>query len=265
VKALFPVLIGVAVSFGVLAVPEAAEEAPVMVVLKDGRQIAGRLIGEDENALFLRTENGEERGIAKIRIERIVRGPVRAPEDKPGQSATQPDARKQLLAENRALLDELKDLGDSGRDKRRAAMDRVAELGKRVEPLLLGILHPKEKMPDELRLGALRGLATLGVLSPEGAQSLAWVAMKDPDFEVRREACRTIRVLNDERAISYLLKYLIGQHVPSQRAAAWALREIDDVRAVASLVAALPPPQATVAMPPTGPTQGEWREFLPSR
>lgn len=263
-RTLLPYLIG-ALVLGGLAVSAAAEEPPVLVVLKDGRQVAGPLIREDANTVFIRTEEGEERGIARTRIERVVRGTVRANAPQPQQSGLTPEQqelRKQLLAENRALLEELKDLGDPRRDKRRAAMARVEELGKRAEPLLLGILHPKEKMSVDLRLGALRGLEALGVLSPEGAESLAWVAMKDTDFEVRREACRTIRKLGDERAISYLLKFVVGKHEPSRRLAAWALREIDDVRAVASLVAALPPPQAEVTMPTTGhSTQGEWREL----
>lgn len=261
-RAIFPVLLGALIFVAGPSVANAAEEPLVIVILKDGRRLAGPLIREDADTVFLRTEDGEEHGIARTRVERVLRTSVPTPVAQPGPGApAQTDERKRLLAENRALLEELRDLGDSRRDRRRAAMDRVAELGKRAEPLLLGMLHPKEQLPVDLRLGALRGLATLGVLSPEGAEAIAWVAMKDADFEVRREACRTIRTLNDERSIRYLLKYVVGQDVPTQRAAAWALREIDDVRAVASLVAALPPPQANVAMPPTGPEQGEWREL----
>lgn len=239
-----------------------AEEAPLVVILKDGREVAGRLVREDENALILRTENGEERGIAKTRIEKVIRGAVLAPGMQPGQNAPlQAEAQKQQAAENRALLQELRDLGDSNRDKRRAAMARVGEFGNRAEPLLVGILHPKEKMPVELRLGSLRALASLGVLSPEGAKSVAWVALKDADFEVRREACRTIRALRDDRAVGYILQYTVSEDVPSQRAASWALREIDDLRSIAALVAAVPAPQATSSAPQTGPPQGEWREL----
>jgi hypothetical protein len=234
----------------------AAEEPSVVVVLKDGREVSGRLIREDENTVSLRTENGEERGIAKVRIERIVRGAAQAPVASP-----QADEQKQLLAENRALLQELKDLGDTNRDKRRAAMARVSELGKRAESLLLGMLHPKEKMTVEHRLGALRALTTIGVLSPDGAKSVAWVALKDPDFEVRREACRTIRTLSDERAVGFILQCSVSEDVPSQRAAGWALREIDDLRSIAALVAALPPPQVSSSAPNTDEPQGVWRDL----
>jgi HEAT repeat protein len=243
----------------------AAEETPMVVLLKDGREVSGRLVREDDDSLILRAENGEERGIAKARIEKVIRGAVLVPNAQPAQpgqpGAEQAEALKKMAAENRVLLQELRDLGDPNRDKRRAAMGRVAELGPRAEPLLVGILHPKEKMPVELRLGALRALATLGVISADGAKSIAWVAMKDADFEVRREACRTIRILGDDRAVVYILQYAASEDVPSQRASAWALREIDDLRSIAALVSALPPPQATSSMPDTGPIQGQWREL----
>mgnify|MGYP000501243260 CR=1 FL=1 len=240
----------------------AAEETPVVVLLKDGREVGGRLVREDDEALILRTENGEERGIAKVRIEKVIRGAAPVPAEKSAPvGLLQAEAQKRLAAENRAMLRELEALGDPSREKRRAALARAVELGRRAEPLLVGILHPKEKTPVELRLGALRALAAMKVLSAEGAKSVAWVAMKDADLEVRREACRTIRTLCDDRAVGYILQYAVSEDVPSQRAASWALREIDDLRSLAALVAALPPPQVGSATPQTDEPQGTWREL----
>lgn len=240
----------------------AAEETPIVVLLKDGRSASGRLVREDDEVLILRTENGEERGIAKVRVEKVIRGTARVPEEQPAQTGSaQAEARKKQATENRAMLQELKDLGDPSREKRRAAMARVAELGSRAEPLLVGILHPKEKMPVELRLGALRALAAMKVLSAESAKSVAWVAMKDTNVEVRREACRTIRTLSDDRAVAYIMQYSVGEDAGSQRAASWALREIDDLRAIAALVAALPTPQVSSSAPQSDVPEGTWREL----
>ena len=282
----------------------AAEEKAV-IVLKDGREIAGVIVREDANAVFLKAENGEERGIAKVRIEKIIRaGEKRADPSQPAAvaatktPATPPngappaanspnvtppgpapgapplisEAKQRELAENRELFEELKGLGDPSREKRRAALARSRDLGFRAVPILTGILHPKEKMPVELRLGCLRALAELGPLDLQSAEGLAWIAMKDADPEVRREACRTIRRLKDDRAAEYILRYAVSEDRASQIVAALALRELNDDRAFATLAAAIPRPTVSGAAPndpelqrvdvPTGPFGAKMPVFL---
>jgi hypothetical protein len=253
------------------AAKQAACAEKDVIVLKDGREVAGRIVREDENAVFLKEENGEERGIARHRIARILRAgqpregsPVTAvaPTPAPADTGTGlPDPKERERAEIRELLEQLRDLGHPQREKRAAAMERARALGFRAVPVLLGILHPREKMPAELRLGSLRALAELGPLDVQGAQAIAWVAMKDPDPEVRREACRTIRRLKDDRATEYLLRLAISEDRSAQILAAQALREINDDRAFATLAAAIPPPQVTAAMPNQQPSAVEKLEL----
>jgi hypothetical protein len=266
----FSLGLGFVLAFACARAPAAEEKA--VIVLKDGREIAGVVVREDANAVFLKAENGEERGIARARIEKIIRaGEQRADPSQPAAvAATKPpatppnaapppisDAKQHELAENRELFEELKALGDPSREKRQGALARAKDLGFRAVPILTGSLHPKAKMPVELRLGCLRALAELGPLDLVSADGIAWIAMKDADPEVRREACRTIRRLKDDRAVEYILRYAVSEDRPSQIVAALALRELNDDRAFATLAAAIPRPTISGAMPhdPLAPEQ----------
>jgi hypothetical protein len=132
-------------------------------------------------------------------------------------------------------------------------------------------------MPPELRMGCLRALATMGPLDLQGAYAVAWVAMRDADLEVRREACRTIRRLHDDRAVEYLLRFVVSEDRGAQFVAAQALREVNDDRAFAALASAIPAPQITAAMPndratsvdkvelPVGPYGARMPIYLPTQ
>ena len=256
-----------------------AAEALDVIVLQDGRQVEGTLVREDEKAVFLKVEGGEERGIAKSRIAEIrrdgtarpagatapvadpsrVRVPVPAnppPEigaglKKGGDLAPAAPDPGQLQGEMQELFSEIKEIGHSNREQRKAAIEKAVKLGFRAMPVLLALFHPQQRAAPELRIGSLRALAQLGPLDDQGARTLGFAAMKDPEPEVRREACQTIRALKEDRALNYILGFALKEDKAVQFAAARALREIDDDRAFAFLARAIPPP-AVNANPDTG-------------
>lgn len=245
-----------------------AAEAKDVVVLSSGERVEGQITQENDLVVFLIVGDGEQRGISRSRIKEIIRGGA-APQSAVPKTDVPVEGEKQQGAadpapdlgafppveeksETQKLYDELKDLGDSQREKRSAAMARAKELGFRAVPVLLQVFHPKAKAPPELRLGALRALVELGPLDKQGAQTLGWVVMKDTDFEVRREAAKAIRLLKDDRAIGYVLQWATNPDPRVQRQAALALREINDDRAFATLANAIPPPEANAAPPSEG-------------
>ncbi|MCW8133320.1 MAG: HEAT repeat domain-containing protein [Planctomycetota bacterium] len=275
---------------GLAAGSARAAEGPDVVVLKDGRRVQGTIIREDENAVFLRVENGEERGIARLRIDKIIKGAggagVQAAEKAPvgpapGPAAQQPvpepklnEPNNDLQAETNAIYQQLVDLGHSRKDKRKAAMDRAKELGFRALPILLAIFHPKQRTTPELRIGALRALVELAPLDQMGAETLGYVAMKDPDAEVRREACHAIKAMKETRSMNYLLIFSVSEDKRLQYQAAKALREIDDERAFSTLAMQIPQPEVQNANPdargttreielPVGPLSTKTTVFLP--
>lgn len=284
ILALSLLLAGIA-AFGMRDV--AAAEAPDVIVLKDGRKVEGKITREDDNAVFLKTDNGEERGIARLRIAEIHKGgaglaaekvPAGGPQ-KGGPAAQQPGPKEpgnELQLETEALYEQLVDLGHPSKDKRKAAIERAKSLGFRAMPILLAIFHPKQKTAPELRIGAVRALIELAPLDQQGADTLGYVAMKDPDAEVRREACRAIKVMKEDRALNYILQFAIREDKQIQFPAARALREINDDRVFSTLAQVIPPVQAEHANPdnlsgpvrevelPVGPLGSKMPVFLPS-
>lgn len=251
----------------------AAAEAKDVVVLNSGERVEGRITQENDLVVFLIAGEGEQRGISRSRIKEIIRGganpqpsvpktdaPASGEGAKESAAGQAPDPAPDLGAfppveektETQKLYDELKDLGHSQREKRAGALARAKDLGFRAVPVLLQVFHPKAKAPPELRMGALRALVELGPLDRQGAQTLGWVVMKDPDYEVRREAAKAIRLLKDDRAIGYVLQWATNPDPRVQRQAALALREINDDRAFATLANAIPPPEANATPPSEG-------------
>lgn len=178
-------------------------------------------------------------------------------------------------ADAEALLAAYKDLGAPEPERRKTAQEEVKRAGLDALPVLLAMLHPKQETDEVTRIGVLRALASLAPLTEQAAQTLAWTAVYDAFPEVRREACVTIRQIQDDRAIREVLKYGLAQDPAVRRSAALALREIDDPRALAALVRAIPGPSVTanVALPnqyvdsglmlPIGPAGARMPIYLP--
>jgi hypothetical protein len=144
------------------------------------------------------------------------------------------------------IVDAIEDLGHPQRDRRKAALKRTRQLGFQAIPVMLALLDPEQKTKPMLRIGILRALATMGPLDESGSYTLGFAAMQDPDAEVRREACRTIRRMNDLYAVNYLLSLTIHPHKRTQWFAARALREINEYQAFGALVAAIRPQSVSV-------------------
>ena len=252
----------------------AAEGADV-VHLKDGRKKIGRIERQTDAAVFLEIEPGEVLPISRDRIDRIERVVAQpaTPAVKPAPEEAMPPTQK---AETQRIFEDLKDLGHSSRDLRKAAMKRALDEGFRAVPVLLAMFHPQQKATPELRIGALRALAQLGPLDKQAAETLGWIAMKAENREVHREACRTIRHLKEDRAINYILQFSISKDKATQIAAARALREVNDDRAFAALAGSVPQPSVNMNAPenatsvreiPNMPIGGMLRGplFLPTR
>jgi len=234
-----------------------------IVVLQDGRKITGTIFREDEIAVFLKVEGGEERGIPKVRIAEIQRDAkvgksaplagapkplAQVPKDGNAPLLPDPDIEKK---DNQEIMEKLADLGDSSRDKRKAALERAKELGFRAMPVLLSMFNPRRPQSADLRIGALRALAELGPLDQQGAETIGYTAMKDLDPEVRREAARAIRTLKDDRSVNYVLQFAAREDKQVQFQAARALREINDDRAFAMLAQVIPQVSVQGSAPPT--------------
>lgn len=256
----------------------AAEEAPAapdVLELKSGERVEGRIVNETEFAYFVAIEGGEQRGIAKTRVKSLKRGaapaaqPVAEPKAEAPQTPAPPAANPPAgnvplfppvkeapeADELQALVAQLKDLGAPQRDLRAAALKRANDLGFRAVPVLLAMLRPENKQPPELRMGALRALTDLGPLDAQGAVTLGWAAMMEPDPEVRREAARTIRALKEDRAVEWILQFAVRDDARYRTPAALALREINDDRAFATLAGLIPMPTVNAANPGNGPTE----------
>jgi len=249
-----------------------AAETHDVVVLKDGRTVEGKIVREDESAIFMDVGGGEERGIAKVRIAEVKRAPKQA-EPKAGPGVPEPNAAE-MAHEDQKIYKDLEGLASPSKFVRKDAIELAKKLGLRAVPVLLGTLNPKNKVSVEMRIGALRALAELGPLDNQGAITVGWSAMKDPDFEVRREAIAAIHALKDDRSMEYMLKFAASDDAASRYAAARALRELNDDRAFAALASAIPAPQVTANVPdhpqaiqrmdlPVGPGGSKMPVFLP--
>jgi hypothetical protein len=258
-----------------------AAEQPDIITLKSGEKVKGHVTREDEFAVFIKMENGEERGIAKARIELIQRfsaeplpiktgnGPAPAVPAGPVNAGAKPDPKPENKVEaalspnagaDNKVFDQIKDLGSPNLNDRQAAERRAKELGFKAVPVLLGLLNPKIKSDPELRVGAIRALVEHAPLDQQGAFTLGFIAMKDKDVEVRREAARSIKIMKEDRAIEYLIKFAMSEDKGIQWEAARALREVNSDRAFAALAAFIPGPTVE-AQPTTGSSQGRMTEL----
>ena len=257
-----------------------AAEQPDIITLKNGQRVEGHVTREDDFAVFIQLPTGEERGITKARIDKVQRF---AAEPLPPKTPGRSEPPKPELADTAApatpeadIFEQLKDLGNPSPAPRKAAEGRARELGFKAVPILLGMLNPKLKIEPELRIGALRALSEHAPLDQQGAFTLGFVAMKDKDNEVRREAARVIRITKEDRATEYLIKFALGEDKAVQWEAARALREVNNDRAFAALAAFIPGPSVEANQPigstqsagrrmdlPVGPFGGKMPVYLP--
>jgi hypothetical protein len=146
------------------------------------------------------------------------------------------------------LAEALRDLGSPNAERRKAAQAKARDAKWDALPLLLGMLSPKAETGELTRLSAVRVLATFAPWTEQTSKTVAWAAVFDKHLEVRREACAAIRTIQDDPAIKELLRYGLAKDAAIQRAAAAALRELDDMRAIAALIQAVPMPNVTANM-----------------
>jgi hypothetical protein len=231
-----------------------------VVTLDDGTTLKGKYLKEEDGNVVIRTADGETNIIAKSRIKRmeIVQAPTlvdpKAPPPTPGkESNTAPvpvigdrDNNPKMLNAGWAnpRIAEMEDLGSPDLAKRKAALEKAKQNKDEYSLVLMAMLNPKLKTSEWTRIGILQALMELKPLSDQAAQTLAYAAVADPYWEARREACRTIKYLLEDRAVRELIKYGISETNGAMRqAAAWALNEIDDNRIYASMIGAIPAPQ----------------------
>jgi len=248
----------------------AAVQAEDTITLKDGRTISGTIVKEDEESVFI-SQNGEQRGIAKSRIEKIDPKPA-APVD-PKAAAAEPKPKTVMpapaalivqkpgapepivmdLRSSGALIDKVRELGLPDPKARKTAQAEISAKKDEYMPAMLGMLHPKFDSDEFTRIGILRLLAANAPLTEVGSRMLAFVAIHDPHPEVRREACVTIRTLADDDAIRELMRFCQVEDATTKKAVAVALHEIDDKRLLASIIRAIPAPSVTANQgEPTG-------------
>jgi hypothetical protein len=234
---------------------QAGEEAhafapgPDTVILKDGRKRIGTIVSQNETLVVLRVADDEMLPIAMSRVARIEKGRAadagaqkRISLDTDSIGEIEATALREEKKSRVELWEQLKNLGSPSYEDREAAMKKVEMIGARAAPLLTATLNPQGKSDLWLRVGAIRALVLLAPLDNAAAQVLAFTAMHDPAWEVRREACRAIRILREDRATEYLLLRALREDVKIRGLAALALREIDDPRTMAKLVSAVPTP-----------------------
>lgn len=146
------------------------------------------------------------------------------------------------------FLRELKDLGAPQLERRKAILEKIKQVDQTALQWLLAMLDPKQDTDEYTRVGICRALIEMAPLSEQAAQTLAFCAARDRYPEVRREACRSIRELQEDRAVRQLIQYSSSQDARLRYGAAAALREIDDNRVFETLVRAIPKPEVIANM-----------------
>ena len=167
--------------------------------------------------------------------------------DKEGVASIAPrnNAPKNLnMAWAKPRIDVLNGLGSSDLETRKATLERIKENKDEYLMVMLAMLSPTMKTDEWVRIGILRALMSMGPLSDEAARTLAYDSIHDPFPEAKREACRTIRYLQDDRALRDLLRYATMEaNAALRQASANSLHEIDDNRMYGALVSAVPQPE----------------------
>jgi hypothetical protein len=253
------------------------------ITLSSGKVVKGEISHEDPDTIYLKLPDGEALAIAKSRISKIERvqikkvaGPAPA---KGTDIPAAPEAKKEVpsLVEKNItkIYNELKELGSSDPAKRKAALEMALQKKDESLPVMLGMLNPKTPTDEWTHIGVLRALAEFAPLPDQAAQTLAWSAIFDQYPEARREACNTMRRLQDDRATRQLVTLSTSENPKQRLAGAVALHEIDDNRVLAALIRAVPMPSvnANVSDPnrqagpdyslPVGPQGTRLPIFLP--
>ncbi|HLX64644.1 MAG TPA: HEAT repeat domain-containing protein [Planctomycetota bacterium] len=236
-----------------------------IVTLDDGTVMKGKYIKEEDGNVILKQADGETSIIAKSRVKRmeIVSGPAIADPKPPAPPAAKVasssdksdapaignrDANSKVLdpAWANPRIAEMEDLGSPDLAKRKAALEKAKASKEEYTLVMMAMLNPKLKTSEWTRIGILRALQEMKPLSDQAAQTLAYAAIADPYPEARREACRTIKYLIEDRAVRELVKFGVTDSNAAYRyAAAAALNEIDDNRIYAAMVDSIPNPEVT--------------------
>lgn len=237
-----------------------------VVTLDDGSIMRGKFLKEEDGNVYLKQADGETSVIAKSRVKRmeITTPPTLVDPSKP-PVAEKNDPKKGPTKEHTPTIGtrnnapktldpawanpriaEMEDLGSPVLAKRKAALEKARQSKEEYMLVLLAMLNPKLKTAEYTRIVILRAMIDFAPLSDDAIKTVAYAAMFDPYPEARREACRTIRYLQDDRAIRELVKYApLEANTALKQAAAAALHEIDDNRIYAALAAAVPQPQVS--------------------
>ena len=216
-----------------------------VVILKDGKAMEGAITRETDDTIFIRENNGEEHGIDRADIAKVQRAKAAAAKNLAPDAAKKAGAVPATPASTAALIDKVNGLGSNVLAERKAAADTIKANGTAMLPVLLGMLDPKQKTPELTRVAILRILADFAPLDDPSSRTLAFDSVYDPYFEARREACHTIKKLQDDVAIAELAKYLSAQDPAVRSAAAFAVRELNDTRLMLALIKSIPIPEVT--------------------
>ena len=244
--------------FGTFALFAASMRAEDSVTLDDGVVLKGKVLKEENGSVYLQQKNGETSVIDKTRIRRmeIVGSPELVDGTKPLPSAPKEigaligarnNSPKNLdPAWAKPRIAEMTELGSPELAKRKAALEKAKSNKDEYLLVMLAMLHPKQKTDEFTRVGILRALLDMAPLSDEAAKTVAFSTCSDPYPEARREACRTIRYLQEDRALREITRFAFTEgNTSMKQAAAAALHEIDDNRIYGMMVSAVPSPSIT--------------------
>jgi len=222
-------------SFALLTLASHAFTAEDTVELKDGGKLSGSITKEDKDTVFIREANGEEHGIERRDIAKVVRdgkleelAGLKNPATAEKQKPVVVDASPQFTTATQ--IDTVNGLGSPVLSERKAALDEVKQAGASIVPVMLGMLDPRQKTPEYTRIGILRALTEMAPLDDAASKTLAFDAVYDPYPEARREACRTIKLLQDDLSVSEIARYVSSADTNVRSLAGYAVRELDDNR-----------------------------------
>lgn len=241
--------------FGALLLCAVARSEDV-ITLNDGEVRKGKVLQEEKDTIYIAAPDGEITVIPKSNIKKMeIAGVAKIPEaKKPADNGAiepkepvigQRETRKALDPEwAKPRIADLTGLGAPELAKRKVALETVKSKPDEYIPVMLAMLHPKQKTDEYTRIGILRALMEFAPLPDDAAQTLAYSACNDPYAEARREACRTIKYLQEDRALRELGRYAFQEgNAGLKQAAAIALHEIDDNRIYGQIVGGIPQPQ----------------------
>lgn len=232
----------------------AAARSEDIVTLDDGAVMKGKVLQEENGNIYIAQPDGEISVIAKSRIKKMeIAGVAKIPEaQKSADAGVDPlpaigarEPKKAIDPEwAKPRIADLTGLGAPELAKRKAALETAKAKPDEYIPVMLAMLHPKQKTDEYTRIGILRALMEFAPLNDDAARTLAYSACNDPYPEARREACRTIKYLQEDRALRELGRYGFQDgNQGLKQGAAYALHEIDDNRIYGQIVGGIPQPQ----------------------